>query len=300
MKLPESFSRRIVESHGGTGAAWLAALPSLLHRAAEHWRLTLGHPFELSYNYVTPATRDDGTAVVLKVCIPHHELHSEIAALRHYDGRGIVRLIDADAPLGLLLLEHLQPGTPLADLDDDDAMTAIAAGVMRDLWRPPPPKGPFEFRTVPSWAAGLAKLRARFDGGTGPLPPDLVDAAERAFAEMFASAGEPALLHGDLHHWNILRARRSPWLALDPKGVIGEPAYEAAALLRNHVLHLPDPAATLARRLEVLSERLALDRRRLRAYGMAHAVLSAWWSVEDHDAGWEEAIAVARMFHRMP
>jgi streptomycin 6-kinase len=291
--LPVAFTQRIVESFGDAGAAWLERLPSVLDGAAERWGLTLGEPFELSYNYVVAATRGDGARVVLKVGVPDHEVRSEIAALRHYDGRGCVQLIDSDAVAGLLLLERIEPGTPLADLDDDDAMTAIAADVMLELWRPAPTRDVFAFRTVDSWAAGLAKLRARFNGGTGPLPAGLVDAAERTFAELFASAGERVLLHGDLHHWNILRAQRAPWLALDPKGVIGERAYEAGALLRNHVLHLPDPARALARRLDVLSERLAIDRERLRAYGMAHAVLSAWWSVEDHGAGWEGAIAIA-------
>jgi streptomycin 6-kinase len=62
------------------------------------------------------------------------------------------------------------------------------------------------------------------------LPRELVATAVSLFNELLPSQSEPVLLHGDLHHWNILRATRVPWLALDPKGVVGEPAYEVGGL----------------------------------------------------------------------
>ncbi len=228
--------------------------------------------------------------------MPNPELRTEIAALRVYAGRGIVRLLDADSDRGLLLLERIRPGTPLVELDDDEAATAIAADLMRELWRPVPPA--HSFPTVADWAVGMQRLRARYDGGTGPLPLALVEIAEERFATLLSSAAEPVLLHGDLHHWNILRSERRPWLALDPKGVIGEPAYEVGALLRNpmpQLLRLPNPRRTLARRVDQLAERLSFDRARLFAWGMAQAVLSAWWMIEDHGSGWEASIAVAEI-----
>ena len=88
-----------------------------------------------------------------------------------------------------------------------------------------------------------------------------------------------------LHHDNILAAERAPWLAVDPQGVVGEPAFEAAALLRNplaHVRNWPDLAPRTARRLDILAERTGLDRQRLAGWALAGAVLSAWWNVEDH------------------
>jgi streptomycin 6-kinase len=120
-----------------------------------------------------------------------------------------------------------------------------------------------------------------------------VDTAERLFAELLASQAEPVLLHGDLHHFNILAAERQPWLALDPKGVVGEPAYEVGALLRNPS---PDqPAHVQARRVAQLAEALALDRERLLGWGVAQAVLSGWWMYEDHGYGWEPALACAEV-----
>ncbi len=293
--LPESFARTIREVHGPAGEAWLARLPTLIEALAQRWSLRVAAPFpNLSYNYVAPAVRADGVAVVLKLGVPHPELNSEIEALRLVAGGGMVRLYAADAAQGALLLERLHPGTVLSRLADDDQATLIAAEVMRQLWRPAPPE--HGFPTAARWAAGLTRLRTRFAGGTGPLPPHLVEQAEALFADLLASAGEPVLLHGDLHHENILAAQRQPWLALDPKGVVGEREYEVGALLRNPIpglLARPDPRAVLDRRIHLLAERLHFDRARLRDWALAQAVLSAWWSVEDHGGGWEWALACA-------
>jgi streptomycin 6-kinase len=295
LDLPENFVRTVIELHGEAGREWLGRLPALLTGCARRWALTVRSPFEpLSYNYVAPAVRADGTAVVLKVGYPTRELYAEIAALQLYQGRGIVQLLAADPEQGALLLERLQPGTPLSDLADDEQAMAIAAQVMRQLWRPVPLVHPFP--TVAEWAGGLQRLRATFAGGSGPLPAWLVEMAEALFAELLPSMAEPVLLHGDLHHENIRAAERQPWLALDPKGVVGEPAYEPGALLRNpmpQIARVPQLGHVLGRRADVLAEELGLERERLIAWGVAQAVLSAWWSVEDHGHGWEAAVVCA-------
>jgi streptomycin 6-kinase len=154
--VPGDLARTICEVHGKTGAAWLNGFPALLDACAQRWSLTVGAPFAgLSYNYVAPAVRADGTPVVLKLGVPHRELVCEIEALRLYDGRGIARLLDADAEGGALLLERLEPGTMLSHLaeTDDQQATRLAARVMRQLWRPAP-SGPHPFPSVADWAGG--------------------------------------------------------------------------------------------------------------------------------------------------
>jgi streptomycin 6-kinase len=256
--------------------------------------LTVAPPVpNLSYNYVAPAVRSDGMEVILKLGVPSLELRTEVAALWLYDSRGSAMLIDTDPDQGYLLLERLRPGTPLADLADDEQATAIAAEVMRQLWRPVPHDHPFP--TVAHWAAGMQRLRAEFGGGTGPFPARLVEMAERLFADLLGSMDAPVLLHGDLHHWNILAAQRRPWLAIDPKGIVGEPAYEVGALLRNRLEAAPDVKRLTARRVDQLAEALGFDRARLLSWSLAQAMLSAWWSYEDHGSGWEEMVEFAEM-----
>jgi len=286
--IPQDFAQRMGEVHGNEGERWIANLPTLLDAYARHFSLTLQAPFELSYNYVAPAVRADGSEVVLKAGVVNPELLCEIAALRIYDGRGMVSLLEADPEQGVMVLERLKPGAPLLELGDDERATTIAAHVMQQLWRPMPEDHPFP--TVAQWAAGLGRLRAEFDGGTGPFPRRIVEMAESLFADLIRSMSESVLLHGDLHHWNILAGRRQRWLAIDPKGVVGEPAYEVGAWLRNP--H-PMPCNVLARRVQQFAEILAADPSRIVGWGVAQAVLSGWWSYEDHGQGWEPAFATA-------
>jgi streptomycin 6-kinase len=294
--LPDALARRLAEVHGEAGRRWLRGFPALLEDVRTRWSLALGTPFaELSYHFVVPAVRSGGDAVVLKLGVPCRELSREVDALAHFDGRGAVRLLAADAPRGALLLERLEPGETLLVERDDERATATVAAVMRALWRPPPVS--HAFPAVADWGAGFGRLRARFGGGSGPLPEPLVARAEALFAELSASSDAPVLLHGDLHHANVLSSRRVPWLAIDPKGVVGEPAYEVGAWLRNplDLLERGDPRRTLARRVDQLASELSLPRERLAGWGFAQVVLSAWWTLEDHGAGFERDLALAEI-----
>lgn len=281
--LPEEFVQFMREVHGPEAAnTWFARLPSLLEECAERWHLTLLPPFEhLSFHYVAPAVRADGTAVILKTCQLSDEFDAGLAALRIFDGRGIARLLEWDEDQKVMLLERLQPGTMLASLvpEQDEQATSILAGVMRQLWRPAPAE--HTFPTVEQLGQGLTELRAHYAGGYGPFPPRLVDEAMELFAALSASAQEMMLLHGDLQHHNILRAGDA-WLAIDPKGVVGDPGYEVGASFYNpmpDILEVPDLEQMLARRVAQLSEELGMERARIRGWGLAQCVLNAWWVV---------------------
>lgn len=292
-RLSDEWKDFIVSVWKEEGAAWLVRLPALVEGFAARWSLTsLEAPFEQSYNYVVAAERD-GTPVVLKLGVARDELRTEIAALRVYDGEGAVRLLKGDADGGAMLLERLFPGETLARLaaEDDAAATAIAAGVLARWRRPPPPD--HAFPTVADWGRGFARIKARFDGGPGPLPAALLARAEAIFAELLASSGPPVVLHGDLHHGNILSATREPWLAIDPKGVVGEAEYEVGALLRNPSAELAADPRVAARRIAQLGDLLGFDRQRLRDWALAQAVLSTWWRIEDGEPPNPRWIAVA-------
>jgi streptomycin 6-kinase len=297
--IPEDFARAIVAQHGEAGKVWLSRLPGLVERCAARWSLTVGPPFPaLSYNYAAQAEGARGERLVLKVGVPVTELRSEVEALRLFDGRGAARLVDADTVWGALLLERLEPGTQLVALceEDDEAATGAAAGVMKRLWRPAP--AAHDFPTAAGWGRGLRRLREHFGGGTGPFPRRLVEEAESLFAELLASSAEPVLTHGDLHHGNVLAATRDPWLAIDPKGLVAEAAYEVGALLRNplpQLLRWPQPVRVTERRIAQLSEELGFDRARVRGWGLAQAVLSEWWSIEDTGEPGEFSFATAEI-----
>lgn len=264
----------------------------MIAECERRWHIKIDKtPFDLSYNYLAPAITAQGHEVIVKIGVPNPELSTEIRALRCYGGGAAVDLLDADEQNGLLLLERLRPGSQLSGVEDDAQATVIAAGMMRDLWRPLPAEPHFPSAAI--WASGLRRLRQRFGGGTGPLDARLVETAESLFSELLASSDSPALVHGDLHHFNILSAARRPWVAIDPKGLAAERAYEVGALLRNPTPNRYLNLGVQRRRIDLLADELGFDRRRVVGWAVAQAVLSAWWSYEDAGSGWEPAMRCA-------
>jgi streptomycin 6-kinase len=109
------------------------------------------------------------------------------------------------------------------------------------------------------------------------------------------------LIHGDMHPGNIQRGGHEPWLAIDPKGVVGEPFYDVATFATWPPIGL-DPSQLkrcLSRRVDQLAEELQVKRHRLLAWGLAQSVLSGWWSYEDRGRGWEPAFQRAELFDEL-
>jgi streptomycin 6-kinase len=233
----------------------------------------------LSYNYVEFVTGPDGRELALKAGVPREESRTEIAALRHWDGRGAARVVAEDADAGLLLMERLVPGETLASVADDAVATAMAAELMRELHTAGPPDGPYP--TVERWGLGFERYR-RAHGSGGPLAASLIDAGEAEYQRLCATQGERVLLHGDLHHENILRSGEG-WACIDPKGVLGEREYECCALMRNPegLYSRPDALEVSRRRLAQLCSVLGFEPERVWRWAFAQAVLSACWCVED-------------------
>ncbi len=211
---------------------------------------------------------------------PGPELGREAAALKLYAGGGAVKLIKADLDAGILYLEKAVPGDLLSTVvaaGRDDEATGIAAAVMKSLWRPVPKKALFP--TIEEWTEPLLRPAPRV------IPPALLDRARGLRADLLTSQAAAVLLHGDLHHDNILKATREPWLAIDPKGIIGEPCFDTGPVLRN--------ANPNRRRVELLSDHLGFDRARVRAWAFVQAVLAAIWEWEDTGEGHERWLAAA-------
>lgn len=285
--IPDKFRQDMIIVHGQEEAsAWLERLPAILASCARRWQLTIFPPVgNLSFHYVAPAVRADGTPVMIKADSPTGEFAEEVEALRLFAGPGMVRVLEVDEEQEVILMERLEPGTVLAKLvpEQDERATSILVSVMRQIWRPVPAR--HHFPTVAGWFKGFERLRVRYDGGCGPFPERLLEEAEAMVAELLATPAAPMLLHGDLHHENILRSGNG-WRAIDPKGVIGDPGYEPSVLFYNpmpEIFHVPNLREILARRLDQLAEELNMERERLRGWGLAQCVLSAWWSIEDNN-----------------
>ena len=312
MNLPPEFIAIITNTYGEDGEYLIANLPALIEEASQRWGLTNVQPVpNLSYNFVAFANRE-ATDVVLKIGVPRNGLTSEIATLRLFNGEGACQLIEADEEKGFLLLERLKPGLMLSTLEDDEEATHIAAEVMKQIWRPlesasllsnlqehtlrgTPAPAVQSFIQISDWFDGLKDLRAMFDGGTGPLDERLVARTEQSVKDFLVENHMPVLMHGDFHHFNILSSERG-WLVIDPKGVIGPVGYEVGPLMINPWGSFSEGISNrlILRRIDILHEHLGWERARILEWSLAHAVLSAWWGIEDN-TGWEYALNFARM-----
>ena len=308
IRIPPALTRNAGVAWGEEGQRWLAALPDLVDDVARRWSLTVGEPYTLSFHWVAPVTDASGRPAVLKLgpAGPGH-LRDETAALRAFDGRGAVRLLAEDADRGVLLLERAEPGTLARDLltgggplhERDAEATAAIAGVADRLHQTAQPG--FGLPDVASQRVAFPQYLRTF-GDSGPLPRSFVEQADRLFGELCAERTRTVVLHGDLHHDNVLRAEREPWLAIDPHGLVGDPGYEAGALLYNPDPDRRDPSllALVPARIEQLADALGEPVERITAWGFAVAMLSAVWDTEDqpHPGPPGRAFDVARLLSR--
>jgi streptomycin 6-kinase len=295
--IPPDLARNAREAWSEAGTRWLADLPVLLGDVARDWELALGEPYDLSFHWVTPVTRADGGPAVLKLGVPAEHMDHQAEALRIYDGRGAVRLLAHDPERGALLLERADPGTMVATLvpDRDEEATAALIAVARRLHQPPAAGC-----ALPHLRAESESFRAhlrRFPGSSGPVPRNLVERAGALFDELCASAPADLVLHGDLHHDNVLRAAREPWLAIDPHGVVGDPGYDCGAMLYN-----PEPwrreddlLALVPARIEQLADGFGLPIDRVVAWGFVMGVLSEVWTAQGDGETGSRALDVATM-----
>jgi streptomycin 6-kinase len=296
--IPTALARNVVETWAEDGVRWLAGLPALLDEVARGWNLTLGRPYPLSFHWVTSATREDGSAAVLKLGVPAGHLSAEAEALQIFGGHGAVRLIAHDPKRGALLLEQADPGYPAAAFvpDHDEEATAALVGAGRRLHRIPPVGC-----TLPDLREQSESFRAhlrRFPGDD-PLPRHLVEHAGALFDELCASAPDHVVLHGDLHHDNVLRADREPWLAIDPHGVVGDPGYDCGAMLYN-----PEPwrreddlLALVPARIQQLADGFRMPLDRVVAWGFVMGVLSEVWTAQGAGTPGSRALDVATMLY---
>ena len=251
-------------------------LDQLQAKAAE-WNVTLEETRETPSSLLGFGSRA-GTRVVLKISKQAGDESHSGKVLEAFSGDGAIRVYESET--GAVLLEQLQPGEELVNLvkrGKDEEATRILAQVIGKLANH---QAPTECPTVADWGRSFDRYLRSDDK---QVPRELVHEAAGLYKDLASTQSTTMLLHGDLQHYNVLFDNRRGWVAIDPKGVVGELEYEVGALLRNP-MELPDllsDPAIITCRLETLTTLLHLDHSRALAWSFAQAVLSAIWGVED-------------------
>ncbi|MFD8573559.1 aminoglycoside phosphotransferase family protein [Streptomyces sp. NPDC059639] len=287
IEVPEAFARGTVAREGASGAAWIAELPYIVDQLLERWLCVPdGGVLHGGVGVIVPVRRGDGTPAALKVSFPHHGNVHEPDAFEVWDGRGAVRLRERADDRFAMLLERVA-GTTLAECGDPDTMMTVAGRLSRRLAVPAPPELPRLRDRADEWEAQLLEDAAEL---AHPLPSRVVAAAVESVRDL-GRAQPDLLVHGDLHARNILRAEREPWLAVDPKGYAGDPAYDAGTAIKAHLLFLlaeDDLARAVRRSMDIFADAAGLDRDRVRRWCQLHAVQATFWALR-HGPGRERA-----------
>jgi streptomycin 6-kinase len=282
--VPHILGERIRQWFGAEGERWIGALPAKVAALAQRWDLSVrtDSPFTNGFvSWAAPALRrGDGAPAVLKIPYPDRESLHEATALREYAGEGAVRLYEHDPQTGAMLLERLTPGTPVADLAPEDGI-GIACALLRRLRRAVPPGHPYILvRDEAARWAGRFETAAR--EGHALLPRPIAGHAA-AVARQFAAEDGATLVNRDPNLGNFLRAEREPWLLIDPKPLVGDPAFDSGHLLVDTLRTDPSPRRTTDFAARI-ADGLGVDRDRVRRWTLVRAAENCLWQTGEYAA----------------
>lgn len=279
--LPPMLLRRWMAMQGRSAVEqWLQKFPAHLDRLCRHWAIEiLPEVPPLSYNIVLFGISRQVGEVVVKFSLPTPEAIAEISALRLVTGSGGVRVYEADPDVSYIIQSRIRPGTMLDDeaLSDEDA-TAIGVDMMRKWWLPN--HRHHHLIRLEHWARELLDY--------SPIhypdaPHDLIALGQEIGRRLLASPHRVGVLHGDIHHQNILRDDRNGWVLIDPKGLVGEAGFEVGTWMMNPwgFPARPDFLELAPRRLDILADCLEENRQRLVEWSVFFATLSLCWALAD-------------------
>ncbi|MBM3610826.1 MAG: streptomycin phosphotransferase [Alphaproteobacteria bacterium] len=269
-----TFQSNIINIYGEGGKAWLNALPELVSAISSKLDLRdLKEVTNLTYTYMLSGFQGDNP-IILKLGLDNEALAREAFALKCFSGCGAVKVLAEDN--GMLLLERAVPGTSLKCYfpDREQESIEIACRVVKKLHQANIPSV-HNFPHIKNWLTALDK--------DWSITDEHLQKARKLRDQLLQTSETDVLLHGDLHHDNILQ-NGDGWLVIDPKGVIGEPAYEVAAFIRNPIpelLNHADAPNIIQGRVTQFAEALELPSQRILDWCFVQAVLSWVWALED-------------------
>lgn len=273
--LPDILKNNLVSLYGDSGLKWLQNLSQFISDYENKWQFRAGNCFhDAQFNVVLNATRNDNTPVVFKCTVPNKEFITEAYALKHYDGCGAARLLKLDIDSGAMLIEKINPGTILESVLSSEDATKYAVEVCQKLHKPIDDTK--SFPTLSDWFKGFDRLYQKFHGETGPFSKPMIEKAKKVSHQLLLSQSKVVLLHGDLHYANLLLSN-DHYVAIDPKGIIGEPEFEIPLPRVNSDISKKE----LLYRLDCFVELTQFDKKRIYSWVFCKSALAAWWTVED-------------------
>ena len=285
VEIPEHFARQLTDREGDPGRVWVASLPGLVDEFLRRWRCVPTAPaISGGVGIILAVQRHDGTPAVLKISFTHPGNMYEAHAFATWGGRGAVLLYERDDAKFAMLLEQAEWQT-LNDLGDIDQATAVTGHLARRLAVPAPPGLPRLSDQAEEWEESL---RGGSDGPGNPLSQRALGAAVATIQDLGRKQPD-TMVHGDLHFGNVVRARREPWLVVDPKGFVGDLAFDARSVLVGGVDSLreaDDLGAEARRRLAIFADAAEIERERATRWAQVAYAMGACRGREPGEPEW--------------
>lgn len=276
-QIPAEFRANRAQFGPAHAPAWLDALPVRVAELAVRWHLRPdGAPRFGAANLVLPVVRD-AEPCMLRLSPPEHDVQPEIDALVTWEGHGAALLMEHDLAASAMLLERLDADRTLKSIPLDDAAEQ-AGRLIRQLAITPPHSATPLLAILSDHAQTLPGRNTALGN---PIHHRWIDQATALAAELAADLGDrdPVLVHADLHYGNILAGTRSPWLAIDPRPVAGDPEFSVPELMWTRADEAPD-SPTLRSLLHAVVSAGELDLGRARAYALTRTVNYWLWALE--------------------
>ncbi|TQR20609.1 aminoglycoside phosphotransferase family protein [Psychrobacillus vulpis] len=297
MKYPIVFENKVTGAFGTIGREWLNELDITVQKYLDKWDLQSEGPVDnLSYNYVLKVNYENDNRAILKLGVPNYDFDNEIRTLHTYNGKGCVQVIKSEPECGAMLLEHLLPGTMLVEVEEMLAIKHFAK-VWTQLRRQVEKNA--DHPSIKHWMRALDRYLEVYTNNEGPISTYNIQLAQTYFNEICNTSIGSELLHGDLHHENILFSDKYGWIAIDPKGVIGDPYFDFISFLTNQLFHKTNPKQLIEQRVIGLCEEMNLDKDRLLKSGFTMSILYACWGIEDNDSDWKKTYQCALWFEEL-
>ena len=270
--------KNIKNAFGDMGVIWLHSLPLLIEKLSRFWSLTNIEPASnMNWNYVAYATQHKKINVAFKMSYDPTLIKNEYHVLTYFDGHGAIKLLDYSEEHHAILLERALPGRSLKENDPAQIQETIHSysQVIKKIASLTLPNS--SFCHVNTWLDAIDHIRdLRID-------KRYVDKAKQLKSHLLQSSNKEYLCHGDLHLENIIQ-NKNDWLAIDPKGIIGEMAFEAAAfdlLYDDEMTNIKTGQSKIIDRIQQLSNALKIDNDRLLSWVFLRIMISIQWFVED-------------------
>lgn len=308
MNLSKDYIDNVYATYGQAGQDWLAQLPSQLDFLSKKMGFRFIKPVsDLSYNFVALVElHETGEVVILKTAPKAGNIIAEARWLQHFH-RGAARVLEIEEEQNAFLMERLVPGETLKSLvkaGQDENATRILCQTILELHAGDlhvsrssasaassassafsvssalpasmqTPYHPISSKHVSENIQYLAFLKGHVEDG-------MFSKVQSLFRDLSSDRKEDVLLHGDLHHDNILKSG-STWKVIDPHCVLGDPAAECGPMMYNPLDCFPDTHAlkhVIDSRLKILCEMLPFDPERIKAWAFCWTLLSGAWDVE--------------------